>query len=84
MKIVLHEGDVHTFLIVAASGRSILAQSDWEFPGLATTFGWTPCPCGTTDGTIDCEHRTVGDMIADAQDFLRAHAGDTVDDPGYF
>ena len=24
------------------------------------------------------------EMIAEARDFLRAHAGDTVDDPGYF
>ena len=84
MKIVLHEGDFHSFLIVARSGRSILVQNDWDFPGLATTFGWTPCPCGTTDGTIDCEHRSVKEMIPEAHEFLRAHTSDTVDDPGYF
>jgi hypothetical protein len=84
MRIKLREGDFGTFRVVARNGRSILVQSDWEFPGLAATFGWTPCRCGATDGTIDCEHRTVREMIAEAHDFLRAHAGDTVDDPGYF
>jgi hypothetical protein len=43
-----------------------------------------PCPCGETDGTIDCRHRTVRQMISEARDFLLAHYGDTVDDPGYF
>jgi hypothetical protein len=84
MKIALHEGDIHTFLLVAENGHSILVQQDWDFPGLASTFGWSPCPCGTTDGSIDCEHRTVTEMIADARDFLTAHVGDTADDPGYF
>ena len=67
-------------------------QDDWDFPRLASVFGWPPCPCGTTDGTIDCEHRTVREMIADAHDFLCAHAGNKAsvhagkkaDDPGYF
>jgi hypothetical protein len=84
MKIALQEGDVNTFLIVADSGRSILVQSDWDFPNLATLFGWSACPCGTTDGTIDCDHQTVSEMIEDAREFLRAHIGDTADDPGYF
>jgi hypothetical protein len=84
MRIALHEGDCGTFLLVAQSGREILVQTDWDFPGLASIFGWSPCSCGATDGTIDCDHRTAGEMIADAREFLRAHAGDTTDDPGYF
>ncbi len=84
MTITLHEAGCGTFLLVAGSGRARLVQLDWDLPSLAATFGWTPCPCGTTDGTIDCEHRTVGEMIAEAHDFLRAHVGDTTDDPGYF
>ncbi len=84
MKITFQEGDIHTFLLVADNGPSLMVQSDWELPSLASLFGWSPCNCGATDGTIDCEHRTVKEMIADAQDFLRAHVGDTTDDPGYF
>jgi hypothetical protein len=84
MKIALQEGDIHTFLIIADNGRSLLVQNDWELPNLASTFGWSPCSCGATDGTIDCDHRTAGEMIAEAGDFLRAHTGDTSDDPGYF
>jgi hypothetical protein len=84
MTITLREADFGTFLVTAANGREILVQTDWDFPGLASTFGWSPCSCGATDGTVDCDHRTADEMIADARDFLRAHAGDTTDDPGYF
>lgn len=62
---------------------SILIQSDWDFPGVATTFGWTPCPCGGTDGTVDCPHKTASQMIAEAQEYLDSHEGTTAEDPGY-
>ncbi len=84
MRIRLRENHAGTFLLVARNGDDILFQSDWDFPSLASTFGWCPCPCGTTDGTVDCAHRTRSDMIAEAWDFLDAHVGDIVDDPGYF
>ena len=84
MKITLQEGDIGTFLVVAEDGRDLLVQSDLDYPGVASTFGWTPCSCGATDGTVDCGHRTADEMIADAHDFLRAHVSDTADDPGYF
>ena len=84
MTVTLREADCGTFLLVARTGRTLLVQLDWDWPLLAATFGWTPCPCGATDGTIECEHRTVREMIAEAHDFLRAHAGDVTDDPGYF
>ena len=84
MKLTLQEGVCGTFLLVAANGRTRLVWIDWDFPSLAATFGWTPCCCGTTDGTIDCEHRSVKEMIPEAQEFLRAHTGDMTDDPGYF
>ena len=38
-----------------------------------------PVLVGETDGTVDCDHKTAGEMIADARDFLTAHAGDTTD-----
>jgi len=84
MKITLQEGDFGTFLLQAEDGRDLLVQTDWEFPGVASTFGWSPCPCGETDGTVDCPHRTADDMIAEARDFLQERVGETTDDPGYF
>ena len=84
MTITPHEADCGTFVVAAQNGRQILVQTDWDFPGLASTFGWSPCSCGATDGTIDCDHKTADEMIADARDFLTAHVGDTTDDPGYF
>jgi hypothetical protein len=52
--------------------------------GLASTFGWTPCSCGATDGTVSCAHKQAGQMIAEAQAYLDEHIGDEVEDPGYF
>jgi hypothetical protein len=84
MKIALEEAHFGTFCIVAQNGRKRLVQIDSDLPLLAATFGWSPCFCGATDGTIDCEHRTAHEMIADAREFLRTHSGDVTDDPGYF
>ena len=49
-------------------------QSDWDYPWLASLFGWIPC-CGATDGTVSCSHRTVSEHLADAQGFLDRHEG---------
>jgi len=84
MRITLLEGDCGTFLLRADDGRDLLVQTDWDFPGVASTFGWCPCPCGATDGTVDCDHRSVGEMIDDARAFLRERFGSTSNDPGYF
>jgi len=61
-----------------------LFQTDWEWPSLASNFGYVPCKCGHTDGTVDCEHKTASQMISDAFDWLCDHEGEIVDDPGYF
>ncbi len=70
-------------------GESILIQSDWDFPCVASYFGFVPCKCGETDGTIDCEHKTAGEMINDARNFLDglcncADERRFIEDPGYF
>jgi hypothetical protein len=60
MKITLENGDCGCYLIVAEDGRDILIQSDWDYPGIASTFGWVPC-AGSLTGTdresciVDCE-----------------------------
>lgn len=70
------------FLIVATGAdpaddsRTTLVQTDWDYPGIAGRLGWIPCPCGATDGTIDCEHRKAVGMIAEAFDRLHDHDGE--------
>lgn len=67
------------------TGRDILVQTDWDFPGTASTFGWIACnQCNQTDGTVDCDHHTVSEMIQDAIHYLDDHIGNIVEDPGYF
>jgi hypothetical protein len=62
----------------------MLIQTDTDFPGLASAFGWQSCPCGETDGTIDCLHRTADEMISEARAYLDSRIGKRIDDPGYF
>lgn len=72
---------------------SILVQTDYDAPGVASTFGWDISQVGSsncrhrgTDGTIDCKEcgTTASAFIAAAIDFINDHDGDEVDDPGYF
>ncbi len=74
---------------------SVLFQCDYDWPGLASTFGWSlanvaPIGCchDSTDGTVKCEHcGTLADaFIAEARQFLDDCAeNDTrAEDPGYF
>jgi hypothetical protein len=71
------------FVIEAEDGRTVYVQTDWDYPGVASSFGWAPC-CDATDGTVDCEHGTAMDHINAAREYLDAHIGDVVEDPGYF
>ena len=64
--------------------KNILIQTDWDYPGLANSFGWQACKCGSTDGTVDCEHKTATQMISEAADYLDSHEGMIINDPGYF
>ena len=84
MKITIQHGDFGTYLLVAENGQELLVQSDWDFPGIANSFGWTPCICGATDGTVACAHKQASEMIAEAQAFLDDHIGEGTEDPGYF
>lgn len=89
--ITLDEGQFGwDYLIVHDDGRDLLIQSDWDYPGIAMTFGWSPCAkcrrsCrGATDGTNDCRRRGAGAHIENASEWLDAHIGKRVEDPGYF
>lgn len=64
--------------------NTVLIQSDWEFPAVASAFGFIPCECGRTDGTVDCPHKTATQMISEAADWLDDHLGEVTEDPGYF
>jgi hypothetical protein len=84
--------------ILAEDGRSVLVQTDWDYPGTANTFGWdmraaqqedrreNPCEHDGTDGTVPCRAcgLTATDFISAAYDWLRANDGATAEDPGYF
>jgi hypothetical protein len=65
---------------------TVLFQADWDRPALASLYGWIPC-CGTrhTDGTVDCPDcgATVGELLADAADYLDNHLGDILPDTTY-
>ena len=83
--ITLEAGQFGNYQIEHDDGRSVLIQTDWDYPGVASTlFGWCPCSCGETDGTVDCTHRAASEMIASAAEFLDDHIGERVADPGYF
>ena len=42
MKITLQSGDFGSYLLVGDDGQNRLIQTDWDFPGIASTFGWSP------------------------------------------
>ena len=72
------------YILEHANGETVLIQTDWDYPGVASAFGWQACACGDTDGTVDCPHKTAADMIASAAEYLDENIGKTIDDPGYF
>jgi len=89
MKIRLTEPDGMGCVIVKAeNSQELFIQSDWDFAGIASTFGWPGCRCGSrgTDGTIDCPDcgKPAHALITDAIHWIDNNWGLTVQDPGYF
>ena len=89
--VTLEDGQFGEYRIINEdTGEHILIQTDWDYPGLASSFGWSPCThcrqgCrGRTDGTVDCAKRSVGQHLTSAVKYLDAHIGDSINDPGYF
>ena len=82
------------------TGKTVLVQTDWDYPGIAGTFGWNIRDCQVlnagyygvvcehrgTDGTVDCPDcgLTAGTFITSAAEYLAGHQGAEADDPGYF
>ena len=91
-RVTLQDGPFGTFLIEADDGRSVLVQTDWEYPSVARTFGWSipasedGCTHDGTDGTVDCRScgMTASDMIGAAGEWLADNIGADAEDPGYF
>jgi len=85
MKVTLTRPHTGCFELVASDGQTLFIQSDWDYPSIASNFGFVPCDrCNATDGTVNCKHRTASEMISAAYDFLVEHQDQTFDDPGYF
>jgi hypothetical protein len=90
-KIRLEEGDFNFCFVIRRVSRlkeergdTVYIQTDWDYPGVASTFGWSVgCDC-STDGTVDCQHKTVSEYIASAYGYPSNNIGKVVEDPGYF
>jgi hypothetical protein len=76
--------DEETGTYLTGEQDTVLVQTDWDYPSVASAFGYVPCVCGETDGTADCAHFTASEMIQNAQEYLDDHIGAIAEDPGYF
>lgn len=70
--------------------RKVFVQTDWDYPGIATAFGWSissvkpkDCKHESTDGTIRCDTcgTEPGVFISAAYDWLVEHEGTFSLDP---
>lgn len=88
--ITLENGDCGTYEVTAEDGRSVLVQTDWDYPGTARTFGWNmaeeKCAHTGTDGTVNCPDcgKTATAFISEAGAYLDDNIGAEAEDPGYF
>jgi hypothetical protein len=72
MQVTLSRGPGGVYYeLTAEDGRSQIFQTDWDYPGLASNFGFVPTDCVATD-------------IGTAREFLDEHDGATCEDSGYF
>ena len=90
--------DEETGCYLSDDAHSLLVQTDWDFPGLARSCGWSErsaqwpeedsdrCEHAETDGTVKCPEcgLPVSTFITSAQDFLEDNLGKIIPDVGYF
>lgn len=86
------------FILIHEDSRELLIDTDWDYPGVASAFGWSPvcaqviekgtCNHSSTDGTVKCQECGAGPslFIDSAHAFLNEASdnGTEVEDPGYF
>ena len=79
--------------IKAEDGRDILVQTDFDWPSVASSFGWSiryagglACRHDGTDGTVPCPQcdTPVSFFIQCAREWLDENDGAQAEDPGYF
>jgi len=61
--------------------------TEQEYCSVARYFiGWKACSqCDETDGSVACEHRSVGEMLREAEELCWAKCiGIKIQDPGWF
>jgi hypothetical protein len=55
---------------------SFRVSLDCDYPKIAEIFGCHAiCDCGSTDGSVDCDHKTASQMIGEAFSFLDDNIG---------
>ena len=78
--------DIHGTIVARPPKHELYVQSDWDFPGLAETFGWNGKILPATKlraVRIDPKDET-GAQIYSAIQYLDANEGKVVEDPGYW
>jgi hypothetical protein len=79
MMITLASGQFgQDYVVEADDGRTILVQTDWDYPGLARAFGWS--------GKVNKRKygAGAGAEIAAAREYIDANIGKSVRDRGMF
>lgn len=93
MRVILMHGDVGGYEIgpvakdairkmeKATGDSTVLFQTDWDFPSLASSLGWNmrsrKCEHRSTDGTVTCREcgKTASEFIGEAIEWLDRHEG---------
>ena len=78
--------DIHGTTIARPPKHELYFQTDWDFPGLAETFGWDGkiLPMTKTRAVNIKDDDQIGREIYSAIQYLDANEGKVVEDPGYW
>ena len=78
--------DIHGTIVARPPKHELYFQTDWDFPGLAETFGWNGkiLPMTKTRAVNIKDDDQIGREIYSAIQYLDANEGKVVEDPGYW
>ena len=78
--------DIHGTTIARPPKHELYFQTDWDFPGLAETFGWDGkiLPMTKTRAVNIKDDDQIGREIYSAIQYLDKNEGKIVEDPGYW